>query len=137
MAAGQRLKYLKMAIAYAPEREKAVYTAEFAAITGYAEKRKRKDIRAAVSVGALAMIIAAVSSGLSLNNFYGGRFFQTPANTLIALTIPYALSVTGMSLYVKAKNNGNTTTAGLVMSLLALIISNISVVGAIIRFFIK
>ena len=132
----QRIKYLKMAIIHAPEQEKIVYMAELNSIIHESEDKGRKAIKATVSIGIISLL-ATVTAAFVFNTFRSAAIFQTPINLLILLLIPYALSVTGMVLYTKAKNLGNSTVIGLVCNLIALIISNLSIVNAIFPFFIK
>ena len=136
LVAKQRVKYLRMAIGYAPESEMAIYTAELDAIAASNAERNLKEIKAAVLIGVIALIVV-IATVLLLNNFYSASFFQIPMNTVIVLLVPYTLSVTGMVLYSKAKNNGNSTVAGLVCNLLALVISNLTIINAVILFVAK
>lgn len=133
LVAAQRDKYLKLAIIYAPEKEAAIYTAELDTIAATITERNRKNTRAAVFMGLIALCIS-VAGILLLNTFYKTPFFQMPMNVVIVLLVSYTLSVTGMVLYTKTKNNGNGTTMGLVLNLLALIISNLSIINTIILF---
>jgi len=136
LVANQRIKYLKMAINYAPENEKYIYTAELKAITDISIERGNRDIRNIILIGIIALL-ASVTTVFVLNTFYNTSFFRMPINGIIILLIPYALSITGMVLYTKAKNNGNSTTIGLICNLVALVISNLTIINAIILFFVK
>jgi len=136
LVASQRTKYLKMAIRHAPEDVKSVYMAELSAITSASESKGRKDINAAVATGVIALLVSLLTVFV-IYAYNSALFFRIPTNVIILLLIPYALSVTGMTLYTKAKNGGNSTAAGLASNLTALIISNLSIVNAAILFFTK
>ena len=136
LVANQRIKYLKMAINYAPENEKYIYATELKAITDISIERGNRDIRNIILIGIIALL-ASVTTVFILNTFYNTSFFRMPINGIIILLIPYALSITGMVLYTKAKNNGNSTTIGLICNLVALVISNLTIINAIILFFVK
>ena len=82
-------------------------------------------------------MVIAIATVFVFNAFYNTRFFKMPMNVIILLLIPYALSLTGMVLYTQAKENGNNTVAGLVCNLIALIISNLLIINALILFFTK
>ena len=136
LVANQRIKYLKMAISYAPANEKYIYIAELKAITDIHIERGNKELRAIIVIGIIALL-ASVTTVFVLNTFYNMSFFHMPINGVIVLLIPYALSITGMVLYTKAKNNGNSTTIGLICNLVALVISNLTIINAIILYFTK
>ena len=131
LVANQRIKYLKMAISYAPENEKSIYIAELKAITDISIEKGNKDVRAIILIGIIALL-ASVTTVFVLNTFYYTSFFRMPMNLVIIILIPYALSITGMVLYTRAKNSGNSTTIGLMCNLVALVISNLSIINAII-----
>ena len=136
LVADQRIRFLKMAIACAPEKEQSEYKAELNAIIAHAKERKRKDIHAAILVGSIALVFAVLAV-LSLNFIIGAWFSKRLLYMMMAIVIPYALSILGMSLYTKARNNGNPTAIGLVCNLLALIISNLAIINALVLFFMK
>lgn len=136
LMANQRAKYLRIAINYAPEKEKYVYTAELNTISAASEEKGHKDKKTVALIGIIALLVS-VSIVFVFNAFHEASFFQMPMNVVILLLIPYVLSVTGMVLYTKAKNNGNPTVLGLVCNLIALIISNLSIINALILFFHK
>jgi hypothetical protein len=94
------------------------------------------QIKPVIIIGIIALLVA-IATVLIFNTFYNTRFFKMPMNVIILLLIPYALSVTGMVLYTQAKENGNNTVTGLVCNLIALIISNLLIINAIILFFTK
>jgi hypothetical protein len=94
------------------------------------------QIKPVIIIGIIALLVA-IATVLVFNTFYNTRFFKMPMNVIILLLIPYALSVTGMVLYTQAKENGNNTVTGLVCNLIALIISNLLIINAIILFFTK
>ena len=98
----------------------------------------QEEINAVVATGAIAMLVSLLTVFV-INAYNSAPFFRIPMNVIILLLIPYALSVTGMTLYTKAKNGGNSTAAGvgLASNLTALIISNLSIVNAAILFFTK
>jgi len=142
LVAEQRVKYLKIAIRYAPEAEKINYTSELDTITGAAAEKSRRDKKAVRSIGLTALLVSvAVISVFGI--IYGAALFKTPATAatilavIIALLIPYVLSVTGMTLYARARGRENGTALGLVSNFLALIISNLSIIGAVILFAVK
>ena len=134
LVAKQRTKYLKMAIGYAPENEKSVYLTELKTITDISIARGKNDIKAVILIGIIALL-ASLSTVFVLNAFFNASFFRMPMNWVIVLLIPYTLSVVGMVSYTKAKNSGNYTVFGLVCNLVALVISNLSIVNTIILFF--
>lgn len=136
LVANQQIKYLKMAISYAPENEKTIYIAELKAVTDISVERGNRDIRTIIVIGIIALLVS-VTTAFVINTFYNTSFFRMPINGVIVLLIPYALSITGMVLYTKAKNNGNPTTIGLMCNLVALVISNLSIINAIILFITK
>ena len=103
---------------------------------GCVSEKGRKDIKATVATGAIALLVSLLTVFV-INAYNNAPFFRIPMNVIILLLIPYALSVTGMTLYTKSKNGGNSTAVGLASNLTALIISNLSIVNAAILFFTK
>jgi len=136
LIADQRVRYLNMAISCAPEKERAAYKSELDTLAAHAKEKRRFDIRAVILAGSIALLLAVLAVTL-LNVYFDAWFFQNLILTIITLVVPYALSVVSMTLYTKARNNGNYTAFGFVCSLLALIISNLAIINALILFLTK
>ena len=136
LVANERIKYLKMAIRYAPEDVKNTYSVELNGLVTAKTVRSRRYKRAAIIIGLIALPVSVLVA-LVLLVFSGATFFQNILNIIITVITPYALSVVGMTLYAKAKNNDGATVLGFICNLLALIICNVSIVGAVILSIIK
>ena len=132
----QRIQYLKMAIAYAPEDIKSIYLFELKAITDTFLERGIKEKEAAISIGVIALFVS-MAAVFVLNSSNAASITKIFINQVIFLSISYILSITGMVLYTKAKSNGKHTVAGLVCNLIALVISNLSIINAILVHFFK
>ena len=131
LIADERIMYLKMAVSYAPDGVKSGYADELNGLVAAKTAKYRRYRNAAVTVGLIALA-ASVFAALTLCAFSGSALFQRPLSIIAVLIVPYAVSVTGMTLYSRAKNSGGKTTAGFVSNLLALIICNLSIIGTVI-----
>ena len=131
LIANERVKYLKMAVRYAPEDVKRDYAVELNGLVTAKAARGRRYKWAAFIIGLVALPISGFVM-YALWYFWNTPFFQAPLNVVFTLLISYAISITGMTLYVKAKNNDAVTKAGFITNLLALLLSNFSIISVVI-----
>ena len=101
----------------------------------YMTMRRNENKDAAISIEVIALF-ASMAVVFVLNSSNAASITKIFINQVIFLSIPYILSITGMVLYTRTKSNGKHTVVGLVCNLIALVISNLSIINAIlVRFF--
>jgi tetratricopeptide (TPR) repeat protein len=132
----QRFKYLEMAIRYSPDNEKIIYESERTSIIAENKKKSEKDNIRILAIGITALITTVLAI---LKSSFFNIVLDSGAviNTIMMFVIPYVLSITGMVLYAKAKNNADRTIAGFICNLLALILSVLSMILVFVLFLIK
>jgi len=121
----QRVRFLRMAVQTAPDDQASQYQAELDALVAGGKTSRRRDTVVVVILGLIALVCATAAGLALLSGLLHGI-------GLLALALPYALSVAGMACYSAAHERLHSTTAGLVLNLLALLISNALAIGAIV-----
>jgi len=136
LLAAQRRRFLNMAAQTAPAQAARFYLNELAGLDTEAANQHRHDSRTILSVGLAGLVVAILAAVTVVLRWSAGSPFGLPWS-IACLTGAYILSVTGMSLYVRARDRLSTTPAGLAVNLIALVLVILSVVVLIINLITK
>jgi len=132
LLAAQRLRFLHMAIQTAPHDAAQRYQAELDHLDAAARSERRHDVRVVAWTGLIGLVVAILAA-VSVTWFWTASPQPAVLRPVVALIVAYALSVMGMVCYARARDRLNATALGLAINLVALIVTNLSVIALIIR----